>query len=179
MFVSPDSLYWENIPLQNADLESLPTANLIRYTASFDLACEQTAPVTATVRLPSEFDLAPDSGTIAFWDSTPMDLTTLTQTGRDVQTPVVLPACWEPVHVDIAFDVLPGFTLGTFDSDLTVSGSETVELHDTAPVTVAEDDAADTVADATLVAPNTLVVGHIASPGDVDTYAFHALPVSS
>jgi hypothetical protein len=171
-FLDPNAINWEDVPLSGMGLESLdendPT-NLLQYTLSYEVPCADSSGMQATVKLPSGFLYRPGSSTpfepasdddgVLVWD---------------------LPSCSGSgaAQVQIDFQVMPGFSLGTFTSDASVKTTTTSALlEEAAPVTVNDGFVGNGMpGEAASVSGNAMFVGHLTDPGQQAFFSFEADP---
>ena len=159
--LDPRDVAWEQIPLPELDLPRNDTDGaLVRYTASFALTGDGAARTgTVAVTLPAGFGYAENVIT-----TLPVGSRTPVQTGQTLTwtLPATRPSA--TTTVSIAFDVRPPLALGAGTASLAVAlpaaGTEpALAGADTAAVQVVSRTATDP-AQAVLVQPDTLVVGH-------------------
>jgi hypothetical protein len=178
-FLDPAAIPIEDTPLDEFGFERLtpgdPT-NLITYVASASAQCLDTTGLRIHATLPPEFVVRPGTSEVS--------------TDGDSYDPIDEPATsglgeltWqleEPcgageigaVDVFLRFQAMPGFTLGTFTADVGAESDTAprVNVIDTAPVEVT--DSSEPVEGELGIDPDSVVIGHLKSAGDVDSYAF-------
>ena len=175
-FLDPNAINWEDVPLGGMGLERLtensPT-HLLQYSLIYDVPCADSVGMQATVKLPSGFVYRPGSST---------------RGGDSIADPTSvngglvwsLSSCSGAgnAHIEIDFQVMPGFDLGTFTSDASVKTATTSALLEkAAPVTVNDGFAGHgTPGNPAPVSGNAMFVGHLADPGQQAFFSFAASP---
>jgi alpha-tubulin suppressor-like RCC1 family protein len=188
-FVERSALPWEEIPLAQVPFEEYTTgdgepAHLVRYTLGFDVPCDSFAGLEAGVTLPDGFRYRPDSSAISEGgESVPSALADPTIDGRRLT--------WKPAvedtpctavvgasrRLEIAFEAMTAFELGSYGAEGDVK-TNTLPLTDAddsqavVQVTDFEPSEGSTIATET----DTLIVGQITGPDDIDNFTFAATP---
>ena len=177
-FLDPAAVPIEDTPLAEFGFERLDAGNptnFVTYDVSLSAQCLDTAGLRLHATLPPEFAVRPGSSEV----STNGD----TYASIDDPTAVEGELTWElsescaagaigAVNVFLRFDAMPGFTLGTFRSDIGAESDTAplVEVLGTAAVDVI--DSSEPIEGQLGVGADSVVVGHLSTAGDVDTYAF-------
>ena len=176
-FLDPNAINWEDVPLAGMGLERLPEnnpTNLLRYSLSYEVPCADSAGMQARVKLPSGFLYRPGSSTQL---ESPIADPTPDANGGLVWN---LSSCSGPgaAQIQIDFEVMPGFSLGTFTSDASVKTTTTSALlEETAAVTVNDGFVGnDQPGEAASVSGNAMFVGHLTEPGQQAFFSFEADP---
>ena len=185
-FIDPTAIAWEGIPLGQARFENLPEddpTHFVTYTYAFDVTCDATEGLATLVELASGFRYRDGSATVAVDAASPVDVSDqTTQTPLGVETDLSIVDCsltpTQDRHVELSFDAMPGFGLGSSEATASAQGGAAISASVSgAEVEVVESfEPNDTPADATLAYSAGLYVGHAGSPGDVDYYTFAAAP---
>jgi hypothetical protein len=171
-FLDPNAINWEDVPLAGMGLERLPEnnpTNLLGYTLSYEVPCADSSGMQATVKLPDGFLYRPGS-------STPV------APASDANGVLVwnLPSCSGSgaTLIQIDFQVMPGFSLGTFTSDASVKTTTTSALLEgAAPVTVNDGFLGNgQPGEAASVSGDAMFVGHLTDPGQQAFFSFEADP---
>ncbi|MBW3642963.1 MAG: PxKF domain-containing protein, partial [Actinobacteria bacterium] len=165
---------WESLPIDGMqDFAGFPN-NELTYTAAATLKCAAGEDGIVAVRLPAGFRHVAGSaqvtggGTVIDGPSDPMF-------SGDGTLKWQVACTGGPLAVALTFRARPGFSVGTFTSDLSASaGAAVSSLEDQAPVLVTEHGEPDSPSTPRTVAADTLVVGHLAGGTDVDVYRFPA-----
>ena len=186
-FVPRSALPWEDIPLSDVPFEKYTQddnepAHLVGYTIAFDLSCDDVAGLRADVTLPPGFRYRPGSSDLSDGDSLE-DFQDPSQDGQVLSwkpkpsETLCTAVVGETRHMEILFQVMPGFDVGTFGA----TGS--VRTSTLSPVPADNTEAAVEVVDfepfegPSLEAfTDTLIVGQITGTADVDDYDFTAIP---
>ena len=170
------ALDWEKQPI--AGLQRFaPAASPLQYRLTFTLDCTRASGLTINVKLPTGSLVLPGTSRFAYGLGpllTGVDPTTAGATGA---TWAALPGqpCAGAVatqNVRLDFAALPGFQLGEATASVKVTAGGTIATaDDQAPLLVTQNwEANDEPAGAQTVAPDQLVIGHIASSGDRELF---------
>jgi alpha-tubulin suppressor-like RCC1 family protein len=187
-FVPRSALPWEDIPLSDVAFEKYTQgdgepAHLVTYTLAFDLSCDAVAGLRADVTLPEGFRYRPGSSELSdgIEPATPfpnpsVDGRNLTWKPKPSET-LCAAVVGQTRHMEISFQVMPGFDVGTFGSSASVRTSLLPAVQaDTSDATVTVTDLEPIEGDSLGASPDTLIVGQITGPNDVDNYDFTATP---
>jgi hypothetical protein len=174
-------LPWEQLPVQGLQPYSQTQSNAT-YTLGVSVDCSVASSFAFKVQLPQGF--FPVDGTAKLTlGGTTTDAGAATVLGRTAASAAALnsyqwslscPAAASAITAaTLTFKAYTGLKLGTFAADASAgAGGYQLDTTAQAPVTVVQngEPANDDPGTAPTVAPNTLVVGHIAFPGDQDNY---------
>lgn len=193
-FLDPTAVPIEDTPLTEFGFERLPSpdpTNLITYnvpdplladTVPLSVQCLDSAGLKVHATLPPEF--APRPGTSEMSTNGDTYTTIADPTLSEGELTWQLSASGVPcaegeigaVNVYLRFDAMPGFTLGTFRSDVGAESTSAprVNVTDTAPVVVTDSSEVIEGPDAVGIGEDSMIVGHLQAEGDVDYYSFTA-----
>ena len=167
---------WEQIKVQGLQ-DVAGTGQNVRYHVDFDLDCSIATSFSVHVKLPDGF--FPVSGSSAFSYAGGMPQAAANPAAGSngpVWTKLPGSPCGGTTltrHVRLDFSSFAGLTLGSQSSSVDVTAVGTYSASDQAPVLVTQNwEPSDDPATAPAIEKNSLVVGHIASSGDVDYFRF-------
>ncbi len=176
------------IARQNLPIENVPTATIIAsspmpasgaaYRISVTLTCSQTAGLVIAPALPEGFRIIPATvkATLGTGADVPVNVSDV---GTITPKNAVTCSGTQPLAVDLQAE--PSTILGptTAGATVAVTGGS-VSVTGTAPVEVTKNFIVGNTANpANPAVINTVYVGHIASPGDIDYFSVPALPAGS
>jgi hypothetical protein len=168
---------WEQINVQGLQ-DVAGTGQNVHYHVDFDLACARATTFSLHVKLPKGFFPVAGSSQFSYAGGTPLATADPT-VGADGPVWSTIPGspCGGGTatrHVRLNFTSYAGLTLGlqTSDADVTAGGNLS-SVTGQAPVVVTQNGEPNgNSATAPTIDKNTLVVGHVASAGDVDFFRF-------
>ncbi len=168
--LDPAQLPWETLPLGDLDLSRYdPDGALVRLVARFSVGGSAASTAVARVDLPPGYLYAGGVSGLTGDAAVP------TQTGQTVTFTVPRPGEGTPTAYEVSFAVHPPLTLtGSAEISGDVSTLQvqllgtTLTASDDAVVQVVDPEPSPPPATAPIVGPDTLVVGHVSQPGDVD-----------
>jgi hypothetical protein len=178
-YADPTSLPWEQMDLASAHIEQMfpgtaavPGLNFVHETLSFTLPCGE--PALASVTLPGSFAYRPGSTMIARNGGAAAALAdpTISTTGATWAVPAV--ACGATPSSDavvLTFQLLPGLTTGSFSPTASVAVDASGATAGGAATAVSIGSTGTPQASA-----NSLIVGQISTPNEVDRYSFDVPP---
>ena len=171
---------WEQINVQGLQ-DVAGTGKNVHYHVDFDLVCSRATSFSVHVKLPKGFFPVAGASRFTYGSAAPVAGSDPT-VGADGPVWSTIPAnpCAGGTatrHVRLDFTSYAGLTLGSQSSAVDVTAGGTVNsAASQAPVVVTQNwEPSDDSSTAPTIDKNTLIVGHIASAGDVD---FYRLPVT-
>ena len=175
MVVDPAALEWEALPLDDAGFERFDQAeptHFVDYSLAFEIGCEAVSGLQASVALPTTFRYRPGSSSVTVGESAPSAIGDPAASEGSLLWDLTTVACGpEQVseHVQLDFQAMPGFVLGTFGASAAVQsvGMEPLTAADQAPVTVADTHGAAT--NTIAASADHLYVGYL-DPGETDFF---------
>ncbi|MGH2673436.1 MAG: choice-of-anchor L domain-containing protein, partial [Actinomycetota bacterium] len=189
-FLDPAAVPIEETPLTDFGFERLgengnPT-NFITYEVSASLQCLDSGGFQVHATLPQDFVVRPETSLVTKTGgaATPTDEPTIGEGGEltwqlsPSEGSFCDPGAIGAIGVVLQFDAMPGFSLGTFRSDVGAESdtARRVDIEDTAPVEVTDQTEVvdiDDVGSAPInIDTDSMFVGHLKTAGDVDTYTF-------
>lgn len=172
MVMDPAGLEWESLPLVDAGFERFepdePT-NFVDYTLGFDVGCDDVSGLQASVGLPPTFRYRPGSSSLRLGESEPSPIADPTESEGSLLWNLTV-ACGEgSERLEVDFQAMPGFTLGTFGASAMVQSDTFGPLTaaDQAPVAVEDTHGAAT--NTIAGSANHLYVGYL-DAGEKDFY---------
>jgi len=194
-FLDPTAVPIEDTPLAEFGFERLPSGNptnFITYNVFLSAQCLDSAGLKVHATLPPEFAPRPGTSEMSTDGDTYTAIADPTSSEGELtwqlsESEVPLCAAGEigSINVFLRFDAMPGFTLGTFRSDVRAESDSAprVDVTDTAPVVVTDSSEPITIEtlgpDAVGIGDDSMVVGHLKAEGDVDFYSFTVSPGDS
>jgi len=187
-FLDPTAVPIEDTPLTEFGFERLPSdgnpTNLITYDVPSSLPeveplsaqCLDSAGLKVHVTLPPAFAVRPGTSEVSTNGDTYTQIADPMSSGGELTwdlSGTVAPLCdgkIGAINVFLRFDAMPGFTLGTFRSDVGANSTTAprVNVLKTAPVEVTDSSEPETIG----IGDDSIFVGHLNAEGDVDAYSF-------
>ena len=168
----------------NLPVESLPTSALVagsplpasgaaQYGIDFDLGCGAAASLVVAPALPAEFRVVPSAVTMTVGTGAPAASVPVTVSPDGSIRPSHSFTCAGTQHVSVHLGAEASSVLGATTAGVTVSVSgATLSVSNQAPVQVVDNfEPNGTAATATPAAYDTVYLGHIAHPGDLDYFS--------
>ena len=196
-FLDPTAVPIEDTPLTEFGFERLPSGNPTNFVTynvpslaaevPLSAQCLDSAGLKVHATLPPEFAVSPGTSQMST-NGGPDTYTTiedptlsegeLTWDFSQLDPPLCADDEIGAVNVYLRFDAMPGFTLGTFRSDVGAESTSAprVNVTGTAPVEVTDSSEPITIdtlgPDAIGIGDDSIFVGHLNPEGDVDSYSF-------
>ena len=172
--VPRSSLSWEGFPIDGFQLFA-GTGDAVRYRVRFGLPCPVPGGLSVSVRLAAGWLYKPGSTRWQYGTAEPVpgaDPTTSADTGASWTQLPGNPCAGESRTVELSFQALSGFSLGSSETtaSVTMSGVTRPAIGH-APVLVTQNwEDNDSAADAPVIGKDGLVIGHVASSGDKEIF---------
>jgi CSLREA domain-containing protein len=168
------ALAWEGFPIDGLQLFT-PEPRELHYAVDFDLVCGNKAGLAITVKLPDGYVVRQGTSKVKYGNAATVNAPNPVTNAKTGARWTGLP---EPCgslttqHVKLTFDALSAFELGLGRASAVVSAGGTVDrATDQAPVLVTQNwETNDDTETAKAIAPDQLVVGHIARSGDQEVF---------